>query len=464
MAGMLLACQPTPKRDVVVNRGDGFFEQKLDEAQQVKDADVPEPSAPADAWLEDAYFCPQEWMAREDYKNFSLQINAQIEFDGGSHPILRAAASDFYEQAETVERILSVLIPDADGQRQGTVCYEDLVAEMECYMLGRFDADTQTYVPYTAQELEALNPRIEELVEQMRTAPRMDEYGRFTRFSVKPGDSAMYHTTDGKDWRVEIGERQLVVSRPGTRAYPESWYLNIPDYPGGPLPTPYPNIIIAQEEAVAIAEDFFTAISDQRWAVTKVERAGMLKAHYNMLTEEPTHTQGYLITCMRKNGDAALFDYEENGGARLRFDQAAYAADLPLERVHMFVDESGIYALWWENPLEIRDVLADDIELLPFEQIQQDFLQAMKNGLSWADERPSTNGELNATRRGVVNRILLSYVFVQEKDAPGSYLMVPAWLFFYTTEADMAGNAAGYTIFPYIVALNAVDGSRIELG
>lgn len=147
----------------------------------------------------------------------------------------------------------------------------------------------------------------------------------------------------------------------------------------------------------------------------------------------------------------------------MKFDDAAYSAPLPPERLELFVDESGVYALWWENPVEVTQTVVENIALLPFEQVQGNFLQMLKNGLRWSDERPATNGELNPTRRGIVERILLSYACVQERDAPGSYLLTPAWFFLYTTEVEKQGELQGFSTTPTIFAMNAVDGSRIAL-
>ncbi len=87
----------------------------------------------------------------------------------------------------------------------------------------------------------------------------------------------------------------------------------------------------------------------------------------------------------------------------------------------------------------------------------------LKNGLRWSDERPASNGELNATRKGLVKRILLSYACVQERDEPGSFLLTPAWFFLYTTEMEKQAAQKGYATSPVILAMNAVDGSRIAL-
>jgi hypothetical protein len=197
--------------------------------------------------------------------------------------------------------------------------------------------------------------------------------------------------------------------------------------------------------------------------ITNIERSGMLKEYYNVLTDYHNETEGWQVDCMRGGENAVLFDYHDSGSDRLHFTEAAYTTPLPLESMQLFVDENGVYALWWDNPLEITGTVTENIRLLPFEEIQSIFVQTMRNGLSWAADHPSTNGELNPSRKGIVERILLSYSYVQERENPGKFLMTPTWFFWYTTEQAKNALSEGYVVDPVIIAINAVDGSRIEL-
>ena len=88
----------------------------------------------------------------------------------------------------------------------------------------------------------------------------------------------------------------------------------------------------------------------------------------------------------------------------------------------------------------------------------------MKNGLSWSDTGYSEGTPINSTRIGYVERIILSYAVISERNNYGYYLMVPTWLFFYETEAGKAATNSGFLIRPDTIAVNAVDGTRIEIG
>lgn len=454
----LVACQPTPERAPVVNKADGRYELELQEAQ--KNTASQETAQPPKPYAHLAH-----WAETIDLPNFSVTIDADVEVpENTAFPVCRVESIDFSERMDTLRGILNVLIPDADGVRNGGMTREECQKNIIYLQWGRYDDDSREYVPYTSEEQEQVNAEIRTLTEQMETAPADTDYMPLTEgLHCDVSSDYVYHTVSGKQWEVVIDDSSISVCQPGTRSYPESWFINDKPSPGRPAPTPYQNICISEDEAHTIVNDFFSATGDDTWKIINIERAGMLKKYYNVLTDDKTETEGWQVDCVRGGENAILFDYHNSGGERLFFDEAAYSASLPLESLQLFVDENGIYALWWTNPIEITETVADNIDLLPFEEIQSIFVQTMKNGLSWAADRPSKNGELNPTRKGIVERIVLSYSYVQEKDNPGQFLMTPTWFFWYTTESAKSAGAEGYVVDPVIIAINAVDGSRIDL-
>lgn len=455
LAALFPACQPTPEEEPVVNRGDGLYELELERARATADPAVPTPTP---------YAADARWSEVLELPNFMVTINAAVELpEAQSFPVYRIRPSDFTARTEDVASILRTLIPGADGVRENVMTREACQARIEWLSLGVYDDNTRSYLPYSAEEQAAVDAEIQTLLAQLEAAPDADAFEPLETIAVEGPMDRVFRAADGAQWTVTLTESALTVSRPGTRAYPESWFLNDPVYDGRPAPTPYQNFRITEEEARETAEAFLSVIGGENWAILTVERAGMLKEYYNALTDYQLETEGYLIRCIRSAPGAIPFDYQNSGGSRLSFDGAAYSAPLPQESLQLFVDESGIYALWWENPLEITQTVADNIELLPFKRVQQLFLQMLKNGLRWSDERPTSDGELNPTRKGIVERILLSYACVQERDAPGSFLLTPAWFFLYTTEAEKQGALHGFTTSPAVIAMNAVDGSRIAL-
>lgn len=455
------ACQPTPERAPVVNKGEGKYEQELQEAQEREKNS----KNPGTAETPSPYAHLAHWSESLDLPNFSVNIDADVEVpEKNTFPVYRVEGVRFSKQTDALPGILNALIQDANGVRSGGMTREECSKKIIYLQLGRYDSELMKYVPYTPQEQEEADTEISALNKLMETAPSEDDYSPLTGglHTDAPSDY-VYHTKSGKQWEVIIDESTVSISQPGERSYPESMFIHDKASPGRPAPTPYQNILISEDEARDTVNSFFSAINDDTWVITNIERSGMTKEYYNVLTDYHNETEGWQVDCMRSGESAVLFDYHISGGERLHFSEAAYSAPLPLESLQLFVDENGIYTLWWNNPLEVTGTVAENISLLPFEEVQSIFVQTMRNGLSWAADYPSTNGELNPTRKGIVERILLSYSYVQERDNPGRFLMTPTWFFWYTTEAAKNAMSEGYVVDPVIIAINAVDGSRIEL-
>lgn len=459
---MFTACQPTPETEPVVNKGDQMLEQRIQEAaereQRTSDSNEGEVTATAIPYIH-----PDRWEAFYELPNFSLSIHADIEVSDHTLPVYRVKDSNFSLEQEQTFKILSALVCDPAGQRKGVLCYEDYAKKIALYALGRYDLNTYTYVPWSKSELVEVEEKIAELTEKMNQAPLASDFSPFSSYNLEVDSQMTYQTQTGESWYVQIFENSFSVCRYLGSAYPESRYLNDPPEKGQPVPTPLPKIQITPEEAMAKSEAFLTGTCAGQWQISDMETGSILKLDYNIVEEEHTETQGYIVTCMRTLNHLTPYDYTQRNSDRLYFEDDSYAATLALEKVTLFVNEEGVVGFWWENPVQIEDTVAKSIEILSFEQIQELFVQAMKNGLSWASEHPTSSGVLNPTRKGHVNRILLSCAFIQERNNPDHYLLVPAWLFFYTTEAKMNAAEQGYTVLPDIIAINAVDGTRIDL-
>ncbi len=454
-AALCIACQPAPEAEPVVNKGDGLYERELERAQAAQQQAAPTPPP---------YTACEHWSEVLTLPNFMVTIDADVELpEMQAFPVYRIQPASFLSRAEKVERILQTLMPEVNGMRENVMTREMCEEKIQWLGLGAYDDNTGTYRPYSAEERAEVDAEVQQLLMQLASAPDANAFEPLEAIAVAGPMDRVFRTSEGEQWTVTLTERALRASRPGNRAYPESWFLSDRGYEGRPAPTPYQNIRITEDEARETAQSFLAAIGEENWVITSLERAGMLKAYYNVVTDDPLEAEGYLVSCIRSAPGAIPFDYHDGTLGRMKFDDAAYSAPLPPERLELFVDESGVYALWWENPVEVTQTVVENIALLPFEQVQGNFLQMLKNGLRWSDERPATNGELNPTRRGIVERILLSYACVQERDAPGSYLLTPAWFFLYTTEVEKQGELQGFSTTPTIFAMNAVDGSRIAL-
>lgn len=455
LAGAFCACKPTPESEVVTNKGDEVLERKIAEAQEremqvpeVQLSSVPTPSPTP-------YSVPEDWQLEIELPNFLVRIDATIEMPSGPYPVIRLSQNCFSEMGDILSSLLEQIIPSPVGKRKGIDSYEDYVHMLELYALGRYDSDSRTYVPYSTEEQKEVEKEMKELSYFMQTALHRGEYDEDETFITEVDTTYTYVTEDGKEWYVLIGEDYFSISsNPSFYPYRESNFLGYKVSPTAPDPTPYPNVLISEEQALAIAQEVLDAIPQFQWEPIEAERAGLLRTPRDPLTEEATTTQGYLLTFTRKIGNTTFFNYKEGGSGRLHFDDTPYAASLEFEELQIFVDENGVQLITWLNPIVVEETVTNSIEIMSFADIQNIFVQTMKNGLRWAEEHPTSNGELNPTRIGRVQKSVLAYAYIQEKDNVDKYLAVPTWFFTYrTSESD--------NIVPVYIAINAVDGTRI---
>lgn len=442
----------------MANKGDGVLEQKIAQAQeQEKQAEgqsreieaTPTPSP-------EPYVYPESWELELDLTNFMVHIAVEegdIDVPTAPYPVVRLSAGSFTEMGDTLEALMELLMPERVGKRQGYWCYEDYVKEMEGTAMGRYDFDNHVYRPYEGEEKEEVDREMAELAEKLKTALHEDEYDEDGTLITEVGTKYTYGTPGGKQWFVTIEENSFVISRAWDTGYRESWFINHRDTPFEPYPTPYA-ITVTEETAIEKAQEVLDFFSEIDWELESVERAALLEPVHYATEERKTVAQGYLLTYKRRVGDTYFFNYRNSSSDRLHFEEAAYAATLDLETLTLLVDEKGVQCVTWENPMVVEETVANHVELMPFETIQNNFVQLLKAGLSWADEHPPSGGKLNPTRIAWVREIKLAYAYVQEKDRPGKFLAVPTWFFIYRTEVQQEGVRT-------VIAINVVDGTRI---
>lgn len=457
LLGTLWGCQPTPEGDVVANKGDGVLEQRIAQAQEQEKqaAQWQEPDATPTPSPE-PYVYPESWEMELDLTNFLVHIAVEegsIDVPDAPYPIVRLSAGSFTDMGDTLGTLMELLMPERLGKRQGYWCYEDYVKEMEGNAMGRYDFDNHVYRPYEGEEKEEADREMAELAEKLKTALHEDEYDEDGTLVTEIGTKYTYGTPEGKRWYVTIEENYFAISRTRDTGYRESWFINQRDTPDEPYPTPYA-ITVTEETAIEKAQavlDFFPGVD---WELESAERAALLEPVYYATQERKAVAQGYLLTYKRRVGDTYFFNYRNSHSGRLHFEEATYSATLELETLTVLVDEKGVQCITWENPVVVEETVANHVELMPFETIQNNFVQLLKAGLSWADEHPPYGGKLNPSRIAWVREMKLAYAYVQEKDRPGKYLAVPTWFFIYRTENELEGNQT-------VIAINAVDGTRI---
>lgn len=164
MAG-LLACQPTPEEEIVINRGDGVMEEKIfgDTApsQQIEKRAHWTESLSLGTGLTLEIDCPVEWGEEDVY------------------PVNQYMPAPF--TAKKIVQLSHLFFGEITGLREQEVSYEELVAELlrlEQGMYERLDEESNPiWTPYSGEEKEE---KTAEIRAQMAQAPVADTFIPFT--------------------------------------------------------------------------------------------------------------------------------------------------------------------------------------------------------------------------------------------------------------------------------------------
>lgn len=128
-----------------------------------------------------------------------------------------------------------------------------------------------------------------------------------------------------------------------------------------------------------------------------------------------------------------------------------YAMPLQYESFSVDVGEGGIFSLDWKHPIVITGMIAEDCQLLSFEQIMDVFTTICPLKYQIHESGGSTTLH--------INRATLGYMCLQERGNPASYRLVPVWDFFGTR--DYHGFHDDYHNESYFT-INAIDGTVID--
>ncbi|MBN2879638.1 MAG: hypothetical protein JXN65_08415 [Clostridia bacterium] len=136
----------------------------------------------------------------------------------------------------------------------------------------------------------------------------------------------------------------------------------------------------------------------------------------------------------------------------------AYSMKWPAEYIMVAVDDTGIIEFWGYSPTEIASVINDNVEMLSFEDIFEQFKKTINYTSVWTT---SITEQLDIE----ITDINFGMVRTPRKDNPKEYYMVPAWQFSgskYTYTSKVAGGMTEEETGKTFLVLNAIDGSIID--
>lgn len=424
----LAACQPTPEKAPVVNKGDGKLE-KIIEATSEPAQTAYDPGT--STWVE-TYTLP----------NLECKINADVLTpDVNVFPVYKMKQSSF--SPEFADKAVKYFTQGATGVRASSPTKEELTAQLVQVKRGAYmtDDNGSWWEPYEGQDEE-----IARLEEEIRNAgPEVFQpiSGDPVTLPVEntysmPGDKRMY---------VDIRKNDIYINDNSSAVHmPERWLMEGEAYPGEQIET-LKNVKISEEEARAAANAVIADLDIKPYGIAAAEKAMML----NIYTFE-TISEGWSITLARNDGNSIPADLisVQMGGLIDHYTEDFVERWFP-EYIEIYVDETGVRSFSWNYPLEVTSVMNENIAILPFEDIKGYIENYMKFSMSQkTDANPDIKLEVS------VDKVELANVLVPVKDDLEHQMLAPAWLVYYSIE-DRLGK---HTM---VFAVNAIDGSAIDL-
>lgn len=419
----LLACQPTPEEEIVINRGDGVMEEKIFGAtapsQQIEKTNQ---------WTESLSLGT----------GLTLEIDCLVEWgEENVYPVNQYAPAPF--TAEKIVQLSSLFFGEITGLREQEVSYEELVNKLLRLDQGMYeglDAEgNPLWLPYSAEEKAEKEAEIRA---QMAQVPVADTFAPFTADTLPLQQEGHTHLTlQRRDGTLGYGD--VFLEERCWSLYLSKEDGSILSYEGTPT--------LTQEEAQSMAEAYLTSVGADHMGL-----ASATKAKYGAYGE--VFSEGWLFTyvpVLAGTRSVSLLGYGRHEGFRDNFTEE-YASQFEPEELILYVTEKGVEYMQWSNPYTPQEVANENVALLSFEEVQDYVRNYMQLGFPQTVE-----GNRSDANRMLVKRVVLTSTLVHVREDLQTGYRVPVWAIFYLSDED---EKMGYP--QSVLLVNALDGSLVR--
>ncbi len=423
----LIGCQPTPNEEAVINRADGVLEKAI-------------LSKPVEPYT---YEAPTRWDEVYHAREQEVRFSADIEFpEVQQFPVVTIKQRSF-----TSKDVLSFFHSLDNGDwsvRENEYSREELMIDLQNAAKGIYmGEDEKTGDPIWEPDEEEMK-RIQKLIEQ---TPAKDTFVPLKAEQLL--DSGIYYQvmdSTGKTWYSLADSLDLSVSRyRDGNIQMENWVMQ-GDATPGERPHTLENIRISEQEAIEKGNALIAALGLKDFGVADIQRARETQSYTYAV-----YGEGYLLTYVQTLAGAKPCFYStysdsefitwslQQGGA------TTYAPPWHQEYVQMFITEDGVLFYGWYQPKDIIMTANENVQLLPFSDIQKDVKKLIEYCTGGAKNSPI-----------LIKRIVLTSAIAQIPNQGDEAFLVPTWAFFTTSEENEADN-----IDMGVLLINALDGTYI---
>ncbi|WP_066685882.1 DUF6034 family protein [Christensenella intestinihominis] len=495
------ACQPTPEKAAVVEKGNAEEQLKdssenMDSGRKASDMQFPAGNYTYDTTAADG--------------DLRIHVDAPVLVpETGKVPSAEAVPMDFTQEMvtgmfnylfpgekpvvndETVTKgdiethILNLKEALAKGEIGGEEMTEEDAAATE-EEIGRLEAEYEDAPetknePYASDGTMTHDDRLGCYTLYAQSADYSTYFSVMTGFDRENGSEPEAAPSDRPDGSKvpPIMDSTLTYSRTKRESYqPFTMEGAVRVKEGGPLPdAAQGKLALSFEEAKETADGLFAAggITDvQLFDAYVVDNHGTGHVDYSY---DPASDYAYRFFYTRTLCGAPLAYAATDG-----YSSGGDAYDVPWmqEKIEITVAGDGITDIEWSSPCKAADILTEDADIIDFDTAVGAFEQAAVNTYAPLTNMGNEQHPQYNTIDVEIDSIRLAPLRIKQKDRPGEYagVYVPAYVFYgsvkkhdkadengeFDTYVTTEGTGSDFYPGPFAVfAVNAVDGSVIDL-
>lgn len=494
MVGLLVGCQPTPDKPVVVNQNKDIVEEVKNAAEaKAGESVTPRPDYLAQLELPGHY----TYDSKNETASLTIHVDADVSKPAeNGMPLARVKPMNFTQ--DMVTGIFSYLFPDEKPHLPRTQLtkseIEDMIVHLERAIAKGYDGQ-----PVSDEEKEMLEQQISELEKQYETAPEKApdpvvsdgtmqyvEQTSENRAYDENGDFEVSEVTSRYyELSVSLGETFMDVRSSADDANPGSslWYCNTPSnyttdgmvriVVGDELPeAARDKLTMPLADAIAKTDGFFKAAGIDDVALFASYLADNHGTGHVDDNYDPASDYAYRLYYTHTVGGVPVSCHESDSASSNGYSEPWF-----YESIEFLVSEDGILEIQWNEPCAMAEIIEDNVELVDFDAA----MTAFENGVGYTYGQYLNWGEgVEVSVDVEIDDIRLSLVRLREKDKPEvkSGLYVPAYVFYgyvketnvyknedYTYEGYKTSSGGGNDYYPgpmMVMAINAIDGSIIN--
>ena len=171
---------------------------------------------------------------------------------------------------------------------------------------------------------------------------------------------------------------------------------------------------ISRQEVESIAYELLNKLPAESMDISNIEY-GFLSEGYG------TKRVCYMVSVSRCVNGMYTPNILSNDSSR---ESETSAKPVEPEYMNIYIDDSGIIGFIWSSPMEVQEIINENVQTLDFEEIKEYFVQQFLNKYSY-----EISDSIEYVRYDITE-ITLNLARIKMPDSPKKFMLVPVWDFF----------------------------------